>query len=133
VRAREAARVADAIVELRPVASWDRLGIFRALATIPRERVAELSDIHEGLALLAETPMGRRLVATVETYLDLGADARAAAAALHLHRSSLYYRLGKCEAVAGVNLRDGVDRLQLHLALKLARLSGHVGQLAAGA
>ncbi len=121
-----AARVAHAIDDHGPVAQWDRLGVFRALSAIPHDRVSGLADIHEGLAALAAAPTGDSLIATAETYLDLGADARAAASALHLHRSSLYYRLSKCEAVAGVNLRDGGDRLGFHLALKLARLSGHL-------
>ena len=125
-RACGAARVAGAMPERGPVARWDRLGVFRALSSIPRDRVADLTDIHEGLAALARTPTGDSLIATAEVYLDLGADARAAARALHLHRSSLYYRLTKCQEVAGVNLRDGGDRLAFHLALKLARLSGHL-------
>lgn len=125
-----AARVAASIADHGPVASWDDLGVFRALSAIPPDHVAELADIHEGLAALAELPTGSSLVTTAETYLDLGADARAAAEALHLHRSSLYYRLGRCEAVAGVNLRDGSDRLAFHLALKLARLSGHLDRSA---
>jgi sugar diacid utilization regulator len=128
-----AARVAAAMDDHGPVARWDDLGVFRALSAIPRDRVARLADIHEGLAALAATPTGDSLVATAETYLDLGSDARAAASALHLHRSSLYYRLSKCEAVAGVNLRDGADRLAFHLALKLARLSGHLDRTGAGA
>jgi DNA-binding PucR family transcriptional regulator len=130
-RACAAARVAQAMDDLGPVTSWSGLGVFRALSSIPPARVATLCDIHEGLATLAETPTGTSLIATVETYLDLGADARAAARALHLHRSSLYYRLSKCEAVAGINLRDGGDRLSFHLAVKLARLSGHLERTAA--
>jgi hypothetical protein len=126
MRAVDAADVAVCIAEYRPVAHWRHLGVFRALSAIPRDRVATLSDIHEGLAALLGTPMGESLLATAETYLDLGADARAAADALHLHRSSLYYRLGKCEAVAGVNLRNGADRLAFHLSVKLARLAGHL-------
>jgi hypothetical protein len=130
VRAVDAAEVAACIADYRPVAHWRHLGVFRALSAIPRERVSTLADIHEGLAALVATPMGESLLATAETYLDLGADARAAADALHLHRSSLYYRLGKCEAVAGVNLRNGGDRLAFHLSVKLARLAGHLDGLA---
>ncbi|HZC41282.1 MAG TPA: helix-turn-helix domain-containing protein, partial [Streptosporangiaceae bacterium] len=43
---------------------------------------------------------------------------------LHLHRATLYYRLGKAERLTGADLRDGQDRLALHLGLKLARLTG---------
>ncbi len=121
-----AARLAAAMPDNGPVARWGRLGVYRALLSIPVDRISSLADIHEGLALLAETATGDSLIETAETYLDLGADARAAAKVLHLHRSSLYYRLQKCEAVAGLSFRDGGDRLALHLALKLARLSGQL-------
>lgn len=131
--ARETARVAARISDRGPVAHWVELGVFRALTAIPPEQVAALADIHEGLAALAEVPTGESLVHTAETYLDHGADARAAATALHLHRSSLYYRLNKCEEIAGIDLRDGGDRLAFHLALKLARLSGHFDRVGAPA
>ena len=63
------------------------------------------------------------LPATLETYLDSACDARATAAALHLHRTSLYYRLSRIEALTGVDLATGSGRLELHLALGLARLA----------
>jgi PucR-like helix-turn-helix protein/diguanylate cyclase with GGDEF domain len=131
--ARATARVAARITDRGPVAHWVELGVFRALAAIPPEQVAALTDIHDGLAALAEVPTGDSLLHTAETYLDHGADARAAATALHLHRSSLYYRLNKCEEIAGIDLRDGGDRLSFHLALKLARLSGHLDRVGAPA
>lgn len=129
--ARAAAHIAATFVERGPVAHWDQLGVFRALTAIPDDQVAGLADIHEGLAALAEVPTGGSLLHTVETYLDLGADASAASTTLHLHRSSLYYRLNKSEAIADIDLRDGGDRLAFHLALKLARLFGHLDQFGA--
>ncbi|WP_248958589.1 PucR family transcriptional regulator [Sphaerisporangium perillae] len=71
-------------------------------------------------------PLRRRdprgvLVATLEAYLDSGGDAQATAEAAHLHRTSLYYRLRRIEEITGRDLRNGRDRLELHLALKLAR------------
>ena len=49
-------------------------------------------------------------------------DAKATAAALWPHRTSLYYRLRRIEDLAGVDLSRGADRLLCHLALRLARL-----------
>jgi hypothetical protein len=60
---------------------------------------------------------------TLETYLDSGCDTRATADSLHLHRTSLYYRLTRIEQLTGVDLSSGTGRLELHLALKLARLA----------
>jgi DNA-binding PucR family transcriptional regulator len=48
---------------------------------------------------------------------------RAAAERLHLHRTSLYYRLGRIAELTGRDLADGGARLELHLALKLVRLA----------
>ena len=43
---------------------------------------------------------------------------------MRLHRTSLYYRLQRVEELAGTDLKDGGERLALHLSLKLARLAG---------
>ncbi len=59
---------------------------------------------------------------TLETYLDLGGNAQRTAAALHLHRTTLYYRLGRIGDALGADLDDGMTRLHLHLALKKRRL-----------
>ncbi|MEI2776987.1 MAG: helix-turn-helix domain-containing protein [Tetrasphaera sp.] len=62
------------------------------------------------------------LIETLSAYLDCGGDAARTAQALHLHRSTLYYRLGRIEEIAGADLRDGTQRLCLHQGLKLRRL-----------
>jgi hypothetical protein len=41
-----------------------------------------------------------------------------------VHRTTLYYRLGRAEQISGLNLRDGRDRLLLHLVLGLRRVHG---------
>ncbi|WP_433274113.1 PucR family transcriptional regulator [Actinosynnema sp. CS-041913] len=90
-------------------AHWSELGAYRLLLGAPPDGVlAGLSDV---------------LLRTLEVYLDSGCDARATADALHLHRTSLYYRLGRIAAVTGRDLADGGARLELHLALKLVRLA----------
>jgi DNA-binding PucR family transcriptional regulator len=40
--------------------------------------------------------------------------------------TSLYYRLQRVELLAGTDLKDGTERLALHLALKVARASGRL-------
>lgn len=125
VRAHEealaAARAAAAEPSLRPVARWPDLGVYRLLA----EPVAGApgtpgaSGSSGGpLDTLREHPA---LVVTLETYLDSGGDAQETARLLHLHRTSLYYRLARIEQLAGRNLKNGTHRLELHLALKLGR------------
>ncbi|MER7131513.1 PucR family transcriptional regulator [Streptosporangium saharense] len=103
-----AARAAMAEPALGPVATWPDLGVYRLLAE-PGGLAAGPLHGHPTLAV------------TLETYLDSGGDAQETARLLHLHRTSLYYRLARIEEITGRSLKDGADRLELHLALKLAR------------
>ena len=45
-----------------------------------------------------------------------------AAAALQIHRQTLYYRLARVAELTGLDLADGEARLLLHTSLKAARL-----------
>ena len=63
------------------------------------------------------------LVTTLETYLDRAGDAQATAAALFIHRTTLYHRLRRIAEISGADLRDGDDRLALHVGLRMWRLS----------
>ncbi|MFD0884960.1 PucR family transcriptional regulator, partial [Streptosporangium algeriense] len=101
-------RAAVAEPVLGPVAGWPDLGVYRLLAEPGR---ISPGPLHEHPALAA----------TLETYLDSGGDAQETARLLHLHRTSLYYRLTRIEEITGRSLKDGANRLELHLALKLAR------------
>lgn len=105
------------------VAAWSALGVYRTLCLLPSDELAS-DALHPGLRALLESEGGGALVDTLETYLDHAGDAKATAAALFIHRTSLYYRLGRIEQIAGVTLGDGNDRLALHLGLKVARLAG---------
>ena len=46
-----------------------------------------------------------------------------AAAALQIHRQTLYYRLARIEELTGLDLADGEARLLLHASVKAARLA----------
>jgi len=122
-QARLALQVARAIPSFGSVVAWERLGVYQTLAQFPFERLAP-SALSPGLGRLLESVEFGWLAGTLESYLDHAGDARATARALGLHRGSLYYRLRKIEEVARVELRDGEQRLALHLGLKLARLVG---------
>jgi PucR C-terminal helix-turn-helix domain/GGDEF-like domain len=114
-----AARVAAAVPSVGDVASWSRLGAYRALVQLPPgERCDSCLDPRLVRLLDADPDLAR----TVETYLDLGGDAGRTAEQLNVHRATLYYRLNKAQQLTDANLRDGNDRLALHLGFKLARL-----------
>jgi hypothetical protein len=107
-----AARVAAAVPRLSPVAHWAELGAWRL--------VTELAGPDSVvLPLVAD----RVLAETAEVFLDCAGSASRAAAALRIHRQTLYYRLSRIAAVTGLDLSDGEDRLLLHAGLKAARLS----------
>ncbi len=101
------------------VARWTDLRAARLLTALPE---TALDDIPAGLRRLLEGGH-EQLVHTLETYLDHAGDVKATAAALWLHRTSLYYRLRRIEELAGVDLSRGEDRLLCHVALKLSRLA----------
>ncbi|KQQ03567.1 MULTISPECIES: helix-turn-helix domain-containing protein [unclassified Rathayibacter] len=61
---------------------------------------------------------------TVEVYLDVRGSVREACAILHIHRTTLYYRLENLPAGVRAALDDGLARSALHLCLKLMRFRG---------
>jgi hypothetical protein len=110
-QARAAARVAAAVPRLSPVAHWEELGAWRP--------VSELSGPDPAVVpLLAD----RVLAETAEVFLDCAGSASRSAAALQIHRQTLYYRLARIAEVTGLDVADGEARLLLHSSLKAARL-----------
>ncbi|TDC95440.1 CdaR family transcriptional regulator [Saccharopolyspora aridisoli] len=121
-QARVAARAAGVLPALGDVIAWDDLGVYALLIKLaPQELTPTLYP--SGLRALVEREAGA-LLETAEAYLDCAGDATRTAAALHIHRSTLYYRLERIEKVTGMDLRDGHHRLTLHLGIKLSRLVG---------
>jgi PucR C-terminal helix-turn-helix domain/GGDEF-like domain len=116
-------RVAEAIPGFGQVVCYDELGIYGLLVHLPLDRLPP-DAVPAGLRQLIEKDAGGQLIDTLEVYLDQAGDARASAALLNVHRTSLYYRLSRIEQVTTMNLASGGDRLSLHLGLKLARLLG---------
>ncbi|MFC9925225.1 PucR family transcriptional regulator [Streptomyces sp. NPDC127190] len=111
-----AARAALAEPRLGPVAEWSRIGPYRLLTSLP----ARVTHDPAVAPLLA--PAHQELARTAEAYLDHAGQAGRTAAALGVHRQTLYYRLSRVEQLTGLDLDDGEDRLLLHMALKGARL-----------
>ncbi|MFJ7590010.1 PucR family transcriptional regulator [Streptomyces sp. NPDC097617] len=112
-----AARAAVAQPRLGPVAQWSTIGPYRLLASLATDPV----DDPAARTLL--TPAHRELARTAEVFLDCAGQAGRAAAALGIHRQTLYYRLGRVEQLTGLDLNEGEDRLLLHMALKASRLA----------
>ncbi|SFC99012.1 PucR family transcriptional regulator [Streptomyces aidingensis] len=112
-----AARAARAEPRLGPVAHWAGLGPYRLLTALPPDLPPDASV----RTLLR--PAHAELARTAEVYLDHAGQVARAAAELGVHRQTLYYRLSRIEALTGLSMDSGEDRLLLHMALKSARLS----------
>jgi hypothetical protein len=126
--ARYAAEVAAHVPAFGGTADWGELGSYAVFQYLPRDKAAPERICPGITALLAErTGMYE---ATVRAYLDSGANAQQTAALLHIHRTTLYWRLARVADLLSVDLSSGEDRLKLHLALKLAALTPTAGTLA---
>jgi len=122
--ARNAARLGRAMPESGPIVKWSELGAMRVLVELVAER--NPGDLlPESLRRLLASPDGEQLTVTLEAYLEHAGDVPAAASDLFIHRSSLYNRLQRIEDIAGVDMRSGADRLELHIGIRLWRMSGH--------
>jgi sugar diacid utilization regulator len=123
-QARLSAKVAQLVPSVGDLPRWRDLGVFRILAQLPSTEVAS-AVLDPRLAAVLRSG-DEPVVLTLETYLDLGCDAKATAERLHLHRGTLYYRLQKAERIGGIDLRNGDDRLAVHMGFKLARYTGRL-------
>jgi hypothetical protein len=115
-RAAATARVLRAGARLT-APSWDALGGWRLIVAAPPELAP--GQIHPDADIL----LARRhlnLLRTARCVLDNGGDVTISARELHVHRTTVYYRLERIEALTGVNLRLAAGRDDLHLALRLA-------------
>ncbi|GAA3446660.1 helix-turn-helix domain-containing protein [Planomonospora venezuelensis] len=114
------------------VVDWAGLGALALFAEhVPDEAVAALPDVR-ALQGLARLPHGAEALEAVRALCAEGS-VRRAAAAVHLHHSSLAARIARAETVLGFPLADPAGRLRAHLALRLLRLVSGVSAPSPGA
>jgi PucR C-terminal helix-turn-helix domain/GGDEF-like domain len=119
-QAKFAARVAVRVAGLKGQACWDTLGEYRFFFSY-EWGPSGVAAIDPGVAALLE--QGRATFAeTVLAYLERQGDVNATAAALNVHRTTLYYRLGQATQILGQDL-SGHARFRIHAALLFAQLS----------
>ncbi|WP_125610240.1 PucR family transcriptional regulator [Specibacter cremeus] len=121
--ARIARRGAVIDPERSPAARWEALGLDRLLLQLPLESLS-MKDVPETVQRLFAAQSGLDLAQTLEAYLDCGCDAQRTAKELHVHRSTLYYRLDRIREIVIEDLSDGRVRRELHTGLRLAALAG---------
>lgn len=104
-----------------PVLAWSELGAIGPLLTIPADQLTPALLPHELQQLRAADPDGL-LLQTVTSYLAHACSGPAAADDLHIHRTTLYYRLSKITELTGLDLGNGSTRLALHLGITMMAL-----------
>jgi len=119
--ARYAAYVAVRVPQLRRAADWSGLGVYAAFQHLNGDPSAP-ERICPGISALLDQ-RAKTYRQTVRCYLECAAQAQQAATQLHIHRTTLYWRLARVAELVPLDLRRGDDRLKLHLALTLADLT----------
>ncbi|SNT26036.1 Sugar diacid utilization regulator [Rhodococcoides kyotonense] len=103
------------------VVAWEHAGVLGVLARVPKS-AWDITAVPDELRRLAEADRSGRLLETLRAFLDHAGSGPAAAEALFIHRTTLYYRLDRIRDAIGVDLDDGTVRLNLHLGLRVADL-----------
>lgn len=114
-----AAAIVTALPQLGPGADIGELGAWALLTSVigDRRQLAMFSPAAHRLCVDGDQLQRT----TVETYLDVCGHVREACELLHIHRTTLYYRLENMPDVVRAALDDGMQRSTLHLCLKLLR------------
>ncbi|HEU0004082.1 MAG TPA: helix-turn-helix domain-containing protein [Ktedonobacteraceae bacterium] len=103
--------------------SFAQLGIYRLLFHLHGHY--ELTTFYEetlGPLLDADTRGSIDPIGTLENFFRYNGNLSETARAMHLHRNSLLYRLGRIEELLGHSLEDPELRLSLQIALKIRHL-----------
>lgn len=103
--------------------SFARLGIYRLLYHLYGHE--ELTDFYQetlGPLLESDKHSNSALIETLEAFFRCNGNLSETARAMHLHRNSLLYRLGRIEELLGKSLEDAELRLSLQIALKIRHM-----------
>jgi hypothetical protein len=125
--ARRAAEIVAWLPHLDGVADISQLGAWVLLDSI------DADGAHVGMfspAALQLWEHGNDVqLETVETFLDTCGRVRDACEQLHIHRTTLYYRLDNLPDAVRAALNEGMSRSALHICLKLLRYWKAIGRV----
>jgi hypothetical protein len=99
----------------RPVALWQTLEPLETVLTLLSQDLPE--HLTPELLHTVRTRLSDEVRDTLRRFLDAAGDAAQVAQQLHVHRSTVYYRLTRAEQLLGVSLSDGRARTAVHLCL----------------
>jgi PucR family transcriptional regulator, purine catabolism regulatory protein len=98
---------------------FDDLGVLRLLVLLAQgPELARYVEDELGQLLLHDAGSANKLLPTLQAYLDCDGTKAEAAAALHIQRRTLYYRLERLNTLLGMSLDDPDVRQRLLLALR---------------
>jgi DNA-binding PucR family transcriptional regulator len=103
-------------------AAFDELGFYRLIDAAHDGGTVE-AFVREWLGTLMDYDESRKseMVLTLSEYLECGGNYDESAAALHIHRSTLRYRLARIAELTGQDLRKVDTRFNLHAATRAWR------------
>jgi hypothetical protein len=122
IEARRALNIRLHSVNPEGAAAFDELGFYRLIDAAHGGGEVE-AFVREWLGTLLDYDDNRNseLVLTLSDYLECGGHYDEAAAALHIHRSTLRYRLARIAELTGHDLRKVDTRFNLHAATRAWR------------
>jgi sugar diacid utilization regulator len=122
MEARRAMSIRLRSVSPQGAAAFDELGFYRLIDAADGGGEVE-SFVREWLGTLLDYDDSKNseLVMTLSDYLECGGNYDESAAALHIHRSTLRYRLARIAELTGHDLRNVDTRFNLHAATRAWR------------
>lgn len=118
----------DAASHGLPVNEPERLSLTSLLLASEDVPLADMANESLNPLRAFDSTHGAELVATLESYLNNNGSVAAVAEALTLHRNTVRYRLAQITELTGYDPSVTADRVQLWLALAVARLGGRQGK-----
>ncbi len=119
LRARRALNVRRHSAHSHGASDYDELGFYHLVDAAHSAGVVD-DYLRQWLGPLIDYDARKNsdLAQTLSSYLECGGNYDESAAALHVHRSTLRYRLGRIAALTGLDLKDVDTRFNLHAATR---------------
>jgi purine catabolism regulator len=118
----------DAASHGLPVNEPERLSLTSLLLASEDVPLADMANESLNPLRAFDSAHGAELMATLESYLNNNGSVAAVAESLTLHRNTVRYRLAQITELTGYDPSVTADRVQLWLALAVARLGGRQGR-----
>jgi hypothetical protein len=120
-QSRQAAQAAAVDPQLGELVDCRSTGVYQLLASAGGGAGAWADSGSVYVRMLEDHDRNHELLPVLELIYDNDGSVQDVATKLHLHRSSVYNRLGRIRQLLGVDPLKGMPRLELHAALKMRR------------